>query len=137
MVGRLKEIFDYDGYHPHDLAGSIPFSLITRDLLGYLNLANNDIAILYDRLWVYFNAVGNLTATLECAHLFRKTAEACGNQETLATSYSKLGEIFQAQGEFEQAQEIWQQLHAQTGIPQLAGCLETVAKDLARRQVDR
>ncbi|MEM9985318.1 MAG: hypothetical protein AAF804_09500, partial [Bacteroidota bacterium] len=61
-----------------------------------------------------------------------------------AISYYKLGDISRAMQQFVQAkaywvqaQDIWRQLHQATGIPQLAGYLETVAQDLERLKASR
>ncbi len=103
MVEKLNFIFENEGYHPKNIATAAPFAALVFDLVAHLNTANINLAVLYDRLWVYYNAIGNLAKAMDTAEQMRTFCEKFDFKNWLAISYEKLGSTHTALGNLQQA----------------------------------
>jgi len=91
MVKKLNAIFENEGYHSKNIATAAPFAALVFGLVEHLNIDNKDLAMLYDRLWVYYNASGNLTKALDTADRMQAFCKKFDFKNNLAISYEKLG----------------------------------------------
>ena len=103
MVQRLQAIFETEDYHSKNIATAGPFAELVFGLADNLNVANQDISIVFDRLWVYHTATGNIAKAMDTAHKLGSICEKSGDKNGLAISYSKLGETYTALGNLPQA----------------------------------
>lgn len=103
IVERLNKILDYAGYHPINLITAPPFAALVVGFVENLDTANDYVIMLFDRLWVYHNATGDLANALYAAERIKVIAEKFGDKYGLAVSYSKLGETHTALGNFDKA----------------------------------
>jgi tetratricopeptide (TPR) repeat protein len=110
LVARLNEIFENEGYHPKNIQTAGAFSDLVFGLVEHLGVANDDIALLFDRLWAYFNATGNLSKAMDTAERMSVVCEKNGDKNNLAISYSKLGATHSALGNLPQALTFFEEL---------------------------
>ncbi len=103
MVEKLNAIFETEGYHSKNIATAAPFATLVFELVEHLNTANADLAVLYDRLWYYYTATGNLAKALETADRMRIFCEKFDFKNSLPFSYNKLGETYMALGNLPEA----------------------------------
>jgi len=103
IVKHLQQVFETEGYHAKNNATEGPFAELVFGLADNLELANNDLAMVFDRLWVYHTAIGNLAKAMDTAQNLRELSEKSGDKNGLAISYSKLGETHTALGHLPQA----------------------------------
>ncbi len=118
MVSTLHTIFETEGYHPKNIATAAPFAAFVFDLVEHLNTANEVLSVLYDRLWYYYTATGNLAKALDTADRMRMFCEKFDFKNNLAVSYNKLGETHSTLGNlpqaltfFEQCNQLEKELH--------------------------
>jgi hypothetical protein len=118
IIQKLHTIFEHEGYHSKNIATAAPFAALVFGLLENIDAANHDVALLFNRLWVYFHTSGNLAQALNTA---TRMQEVCGKYEDkhgLAISYSNLGSTHKVLGNlnsaltfFEQFNETIKELH--------------------------
>jgi tetratricopeptide (TPR) repeat protein len=118
LVARLNEIFENEGYHSKNIQTATAFSDLVFGLVEHLGVANEGITMLFDRLWVYFNATGNVSKAMDTAERMSGVCEKYGDKNGLAISYEKLGETHSALGNlpmaltfFEKDIELTKELH--------------------------
>jgi tetratricopeptide (TPR) repeat protein len=103
MVLRLHVIFETEGYHSKNIATAGPYAELVFGLAENLDAANRDLAILFDRLWVYHYATGNLAKALDAANQMREISRRTGDNDGLAIAYEKLGSAHTALGNLDHA----------------------------------
>jgi tetratricopeptide (TPR) repeat protein len=118
MIQKLHVIFENEGRHSKNIATAAPFAALVFGLVENINAANNDIAILFDRLWVYFTATGNLAQAMYTATRMRDVCEKYEDKNNLAIAYEKLGSTHTALGNldsaltfFEEETKLFEELH--------------------------
>ena len=103
MVKKLNVLFENEGYHSKNIATAAPFAALVFELVEHLYTANEDLARLYDRLWVYYTATGNLAKALDTADRMQILCKRFGDKHRLAISYSNLGSTHTALGNLRKA----------------------------------
>jgi tetratricopeptide (TPR) repeat protein len=109
MVTRLHAIFEHEGYNPVNIQTAGPFADLVFGIVDNLGVANDDIAMLFDRLWVYFTATGNLSKAMDAASRLQEVCEKYGDKNNLAISYEKLGSTHTALGNLPTALTFFEQ----------------------------
>jgi tetratricopeptide (TPR) repeat protein len=109
MVQRLQAIFENEGYHSKNISTAGPFAELVFGLAENLNIANEDLSIVFDRLWVYHTATGNLAKAMETAERMSILCEKFDFKNGLAISYSKLGGTHSALGDLNKALGFYEQ----------------------------
>ncbi|MFN0216738.1 MAG: hypothetical protein ACKVT2_20970, partial [Saprospiraceae bacterium] len=103
MVQRLQAVFETEGNHSKNIATAGPFAELVFGLAENLDIANEDLAMVFDRLWVYHSATGNLAKAMDTAERMKILCEKLDFKNGLAISYSKLGETHSALGNLNKA----------------------------------
>jgi len=118
MIQKLHAIFENEGYHPKNIATAAPHAALVFGLVENIDAANHDVAMLFDRLWVYFTATGNLAQAMDTATRMRDVCEKYDDKNDLAISYEKLGDTHTALGNlpmaltfFEDKTKLFEELH--------------------------
>jgi tetratricopeptide (TPR) repeat protein len=118
IVKQLHTIFETEGYHSKNIKTAGPFAELVFELVDNLGVANGDIAMLFDRLWVFYTATGNLSKAMDTAERMRVVSEKYGDKNGLAISYEKLGSTHTALGNlppaltfFEEYNRLKKELH--------------------------
>ncbi|MBK7475440.1 MAG: tetratricopeptide repeat protein [Haliscomenobacter sp.] len=103
LVARLNGIFETEGRHSKNIETAKPFAELAPGLVDNLATANPGIIMLFDRLWVYHTATGNLAKAIQTAEKMGEISNNYGDKNGLAISYSKLGETHRALGNLPKA----------------------------------
>ncbi|MFN0173466.1 MAG: hypothetical protein ACKVU0_02370 [Saprospiraceae bacterium] len=111
MVQRLQAVFETEGYHPKNIATAGPFAELVFGLADNLEAANEDLALVFDRLWVYHNASGNLAKAMDTAERMKILCEKFDFKNGLAISYQFLGNTHSALGNLNKALGFYEQYH--------------------------
>lgn len=117
MIKLLIELFEHEGYHPKNIEIAAPYANLIFGMADLLQVAQKDLSTLYNRLWAYYSAVGNLSKALNCAKRKLDLDEKIDNKNYIAISYGKLGETQAMLGNlnealklFEEANQLFDQL---------------------------
>src|SRR5690606_27794269 len=108
IIARLIAFFKYEGYHSVNIKIAAPFSALVFGIIDLLKVENEDIIELFDKLWVYFNATGNLSKAIETGEKMAEVAKKINHKNNLAIAYSKLGETYSTLGDLPQALEFFE-----------------------------
>ena len=111
VVTRLRDIFQSDGYHPNDIVTAMPFADLAFGLADHLNTSNEDIAILFNRLWVYQNATGNLAKAMDAAEKLQEICEKNDDKNGLSISFQFLGETHTSMGNLNKSLFFFEKYH--------------------------
>ncbi|MFN0216668.1 MAG: tetratricopeptide repeat protein [Saprospiraceae bacterium] len=103
VVQRLQTVFEAEGFHPKNIATAGPFAELVFGIVDNLEAANEDLAILFDRLWMYQTATGNLAKAMDTAERMKFLCEKFEFKNSLAISYEKLGSTHSALGNLNKA----------------------------------
>lgn len=109
LVQRLQVVFEAEGYHPKNIATAAPFAELVEGLAANLGLANEDLILLFDRLWVYYKATGKLAQALVCAGQMGELCREVGDKNGMASSYTNLGETHRSLGNLKQTLTFFQE----------------------------
>ena len=109
LVQRLQGIFETEGYHPKNIATAAPFADLVFGLITHLAIANDDLVVLMDRLWVYYKGTGNLTLALDCAEKMKVLSVQFDSKNRLSVSYSRLGDTYISLGNLGEAMRCYEQ----------------------------
>ena len=109
LVERLNALFETEGLHSKNIATAAPFAALVPELVANLGVANDDVVMLFDRLWIYHNATGNLAGAINAATQIKLICEKYDQKNGLAIAYSKLGETHTALGNLQQALTFFEQ----------------------------
>jgi tetratricopeptide (TPR) repeat protein len=91
LVTKLLKVFETDGHFSKNISTAAPFADLVFDLVDNLNTGNEYLAVLFDKLWVYYHNMGNFTQAMNTAEKLRQVCEKYDYKLGLAISYSKLG----------------------------------------------
>ncbi len=103
MVEFLDELLEREGSQPKNIEAAGSYAALVADLIANLKAQNDDLIVLYDKLWFFFTATGNLSRALESGELMGEMAKATNNTSNLAISYERLGSTHRDLGNLEQA----------------------------------
>ncbi|MBC7774689.1 MAG: tetratricopeptide repeat protein [Phycisphaerae bacterium] len=112
IVQQLQNNFETEGSHSKNIASAGPFAELVFGLADNLNDANKELSIVFDRLWVYHTATGNLAKAMNTAHKNREINERSGDKNGLAISYQYLGDTHSALGNLPQALTFFEKFNA-------------------------
>ena len=119
MVKKLQDIFEAEGYHPKNIATAEPFAIIAFGITNNLPSTNSALTKLFDCLWYYYTAIGNISQAIISAEKMRDFCMQSGDKHSLAISYVKLGDSNRTLGNLQQSltfyedgTEIFEELYA-------------------------
>lgn len=109
MIKVLIGLFDYEGTHAKNIEVVEPYADLVFGIVDLLQSKQKDLNTLYDGLWVYYEAVGNLRKALQCAKRMLSMNEKIYNKIGMAISYEKMGETHMGLGNLDKALGFFEQ----------------------------
>ncbi|MCB0545323.1 MAG: hypothetical protein KDC70_17475, partial [Saprospiraceae bacterium] len=105
IVQRLQVIFENEGFHSKNIGTAGPFADLAFDLIDNLAIANEDLANLLHRLWVYRNATGDLANALGTAQKMAFLCLEVDDKYNLGRAYDLIGYTYRNLGNLDKSLE--------------------------------
>lgn len=103
MVKKLNVIFEHEGYHSININIAAPYEALAFGLLGHLDIAKEELSMLYHRLWYYYLAIGNLAKAMDTATRLEQFSAKFDFKFDLAAAYERLGDTCTELGQLKRA----------------------------------
>ncbi len=109
VVQRLLAVFENEGYHSRNIATAGPFAELVFGFVDNLEANEEDLARLYNKLWVFYTVTGDLIKAMDTAEKMQKFCEAHDFKHGLTISFNRLGETYSTMGNLPQALTFFEQ----------------------------